>query len=131
MNINSIKKLSGNIIALALFYFIFLCSEYMFDNRMAVFTDSNGVVMAQSFILGSSVPGFLSYYFIDRFCDRRSFNKKNNTMHFRCALFDMYDRHISDRKLCRRAAFGNYSVYCAGIFWKSDSCTGGPCGEAS
>lgn len=76
MNINSIKKLSGNIIALALFYFIFLCSEYMFDNRMAVFTDSNGVVMAQSFILGSSVPGFLSYYFIDRFCDRRSFNKK-------------------------------------------------------
>lgn len=76
MNINSIKKLSGNIIALALFYFIFLCSEYMFDNRMAVFTDSNGVVMAQSFVLGSSVPGFLSYYFIDRFCDRRSFNKK-------------------------------------------------------
>ena len=76
MNINSIKKLSGNIISLALFYFVFLCSEYMFDNRMAVFTDSNGVVMAQSFILGSSVPGFLSYYFIDRFCDRRSFNKK-------------------------------------------------------
>lgn len=76
MNINSIKKLSGNIISLALFYFIFLCSEYMFDNRMAVFTDSNGVVMAQSFILGSSVPGFLSYYFIDRFCAGRSFNKK-------------------------------------------------------
>ena len=76
MNINSIKKLSGNIISLALFYFVFLCSEYMFDNRMAVFTDSNGVVMAQSFILGSSVPGFLAYYFIDRFCDRRSFNKK-------------------------------------------------------
>ena len=42
MNINSIKKLSGNIISLALFYFVFLCSEYMFDNRMAVFTDSNG-----------------------------------------------------------------------------------------
>lgn len=76
MNINSIKKLSGNIISLALFYFIFLCSEYMFDNRMAVFTDSNGVVMAQSFILGSSVPGFLSYYFIDRLCDKKSFNKK-------------------------------------------------------
>lgn len=76
MNINSIKKLSGNIISLALFYFIFLCSEYMFDNRMAVFTDSNGVVMAQSFILGSSVPGFLSYYFIDRICDKKSFNKK-------------------------------------------------------
>lgn len=76
MNINSIKKLSGNIIALALFYFIFLCSEYMFDNRMTVFTDSNGVVMAQSFILGSSVPGFLSYYFIDRLCDRKNFNKK-------------------------------------------------------
>lgn len=76
MNINSIKKLSGNIISLALFYFVFLCSEYMFDNRMAVFTDSNGVVMAQSFILGSSVPGFLSYYFIDRLCDKKSFNKK-------------------------------------------------------
>lgn len=76
MNINSIKKLYGNIISLALFYFVFLCSEYMFDNRMAVFTDSNGVVMAQSFILGSSVPGFLSYYFIDRICDKKSFNKK-------------------------------------------------------
>lgn len=76
MNINSIKKLSGNIISLAVFYFVFLCSEYMFDNRMAVFTDSNGVVMAQSFILGSSVPGFLSYYFIDRICDKKSFNKK-------------------------------------------------------
>ncbi|WP_443596657.1 helix-turn-helix transcriptional regulator [Agathobacter sp.] len=76
MNINSIKKLSGNIISLALFYFVFLCSEYMFDNRMAVFTDSNGVVMAQSFVLGSSVPGFLSYYFIDRICDKKSFNKK-------------------------------------------------------
>lgn len=76
MNINSIKKLSGNISSLALFYFVFLCSEYMFDNRMAVFTDSNGVVMAQSFILGSSVPGFLSYYFIDRICDKKSFNKK-------------------------------------------------------
>ena len=76
MNINSIKKLSGNIISLALFYFVFLCSEYMFDNRMAVFTDSNGVVMAQSFILGSSVPGFLSYYFIDRICDKKNFNKK-------------------------------------------------------
>lgn len=76
MNINSIKKLSGNIISLALFYFVFLCSEYMFDNRMAVFTDSNGVVMAQSFILGSSVPGFLSYYFIDRLCDKKNLNKK-------------------------------------------------------
>ena len=32
--------------------------------------------MAQSFILGSSVPGFLSYYFIDRLCDRKNFNKK-------------------------------------------------------
>lgn len=131
MNINSIKKLSGNIISLALFYFVFLCSEYMFDNRMAVFTDSNGVVMAQSFILGSSVPGFLSYYFIDRFCDRRSYNKKIILCIFRCALFDMYDRHISDRKLCRRAAFGNYSVYCAGIFWKPCPYTGGSCREAA
>ena len=76
MNINSIKKLSGNIISLALFYFVFLCSEYMFDNRMVVFTDSNGVVMAQSFILGSSVPRFLSYYFIDRLCDKKNLNKK-------------------------------------------------------
>lgn len=102
----------------------------MFDNRMAVFTDSNGVVMAQSFILGSSVPGFYHIILLTDFVTEGALIK-NNTMHFRCALFDMYDRHISDRKLCRRAAFGNYSVYCAGIFWKSDSCTGGPCGEAS
>ena len=38
---------------------------------------------------------------------------------------------ISDRKLCRRAAFWNYFVYCAGLFWKPDSYTGGSCGEAS
>lgn len=76
MNINSIKKLSGNIISLALFYFIFLCSEYMFDNRMAVFTDSNGVVMAQSFILGSSVPGFCHIILLTEYVTKRALIKK-------------------------------------------------------
>ena len=49
------------ILALALFSFTFLGTEYMFDNMMAYVTDSPGVVMAQSYILGISVIGFLLF----------------------------------------------------------------------
>lgn len=41
-------------IALALFNYVFLGAEYLFDNMMAFQTDSGGVVLAQSYVLGSS-----------------------------------------------------------------------------
>ena len=38
-------------IALALFNYVFLGAEYLFDNMMAFQTDSGGVVLAQSYVL--------------------------------------------------------------------------------
>ncbi len=43
------------------FFFVFLGIEYIFDNRMALVTDSEGVVAAQGCILGISAAGFLAY----------------------------------------------------------------------
>lgn len=42
-----------------------LGTEYLFDNRMALYTDPSGVVLAQSYILGVSVFGFLAYSLIE------------------------------------------------------------------
>lgn len=50
-----------SILMLGIFYFVFLGAEYYFDNMMAFVTDADGVVLAQSYILGSSVLGFLLY----------------------------------------------------------------------
>lgn len=50
-----------SVILLALFYFLFLGSEYLFDNSIIYHTDSHGVVIAQSYILGISALGFLFY----------------------------------------------------------------------
>lgn len=55
------KRILKAIVALALFSFIFLGTEYMFDNMMAYVTDAEGVVTAQSYILGASVIGFLIF----------------------------------------------------------------------
>ena len=48
-------------IALALFNYVFLGAEYLFDNMMAFQTDSGGVVLAQSYVLGSSTVGFFLF----------------------------------------------------------------------
>ena len=50
----------------AFFYFVFLGTEYLFDNRMALCTDPTGVVLAQSYILGVSVLGFLACSLIEK-----------------------------------------------------------------
>ena len=50
-----------SILMLGIFYFVFLGAEYYFDNMMAFVTDADGVVLAQNYILGSSVLGFLLY----------------------------------------------------------------------
>ena len=52
-------------IALALFNYVFLGAEYLFDNMMAFRTDSSGVVLAQSYVLGISTIGFLLFGVFD------------------------------------------------------------------
>ncbi len=51
--------------ALALFNYVFLGAEYLFDNMMAFQTDSGGVVLAQSYVLGISTMGFLLFGVFD------------------------------------------------------------------
>lgn len=51
---------------LALFNFLFLGTEYLFDNMMACVTDSENVVVAQSYVLGVSVIGFLLFPILNR-----------------------------------------------------------------
>ena len=60
------KNIGLSILAIALFNFIFLGSEYLFDDMMAYVTDAQGVVLAQSYILGASVIGFVLAPFIIR-----------------------------------------------------------------
>lgn len=55
------KNRIRSVILLALFYFLFLGSEYLFDNSIIYHTDSHGVVIAQSYILGIRTLGFLFY----------------------------------------------------------------------
>ena len=63
-----------NIIIIALFNYVFLGTEYMYDNMMLYVINSNGVVNAQNYILGVSVAGFLMYPLLKRV------NRKNNNM---------------------------------------------------
>lgn len=59
------KNRIRSVILLALFYFLFLGSEYLFDNSIIYHTDSHGVVIAQSYILGISTLGFLFILFLN------------------------------------------------------------------
>ena len=57
------------IAVLALFLFVFLGMEYLFDNCMAMVTDASGVVVAQSYILAASVIGFVLFPSLYRRCN--------------------------------------------------------------
>lgn len=57
--------------ALAFFNCIFLNLEYLFDNNMMMVTDAEGVVLAQNYILGISVAGFLMFPLISDFLKKR------------------------------------------------------------
>lgn len=48
-------------LALAFFNFIFLGTEYQYDNMMALVSRPEQVVIAQGYVLGASVLGFLLY----------------------------------------------------------------------
>lgn len=55
------KKVVMGILAIAVFNFVFLGNEYMYDNMMMYVIDAGGVVTAQNYILGVSVAGFLLF----------------------------------------------------------------------
>lgn len=55
------RKVVISILAIAVFNFVFLGNEYMYDNMMMYVTDAGGVVTAQNIILGVSVAGFLLF----------------------------------------------------------------------
>lgn len=55
------RKVVISILAIAVFNFVFLGNEYMYDNMMMYVIDAGGVVTAQNYILGVSVAGFLLF----------------------------------------------------------------------
>ena len=64
-----------NIIIIALFNYVFLGTEYMYDNMMLYVINSNGVVNAQNYILGVSVAGPPMYPLL-----KRVYRKNNNML---------------------------------------------------
>lgn len=59
--IMSMRRNYISIILLAVFFFVFLGTEYLFDNCMMHVTDMDGVVRAQNYVLGVSAVGFFLY----------------------------------------------------------------------
>lgn len=66
----NLRKQLYSVIILALFHFVFLGSEYLFDNCMALVINASDVVTAQSYILAASVIGFAIFPVLYRFCNR-------------------------------------------------------------
>lgn len=59
MNLN--KQKTNALLALALFTFVFLAAEFRFDINIGLLAGAERVVLAQGFILGASVIGFIGY----------------------------------------------------------------------
>ena len=55
----SLKTHAWELMALALFYFVFLGGEYFFDATLASFMSPTDVVLNQGLILGASAFGLL------------------------------------------------------------------------
>lgn len=58
---NLSKSKINALLALALFTFVFLAAEFRFDINVGLLTGAERVVIAQVFILGASVIGFIGY----------------------------------------------------------------------
>ena len=58
---NLSKKKTNALLALALFTFAFLAAEFRFDINVGLLAGAERVVLAQGFILGASVIGFIGY----------------------------------------------------------------------
>lgn len=57
----SLKTHAWELMALALFYFVFLGGEYFFDATLASFMSPADVVLNQGMILGASAVGFCCF----------------------------------------------------------------------
>ena len=67
MKNNSVStRRAGVILGLAMFYYVFLGNEYLFDNMIAEVARSEAAVIAQNYILGASVIGFLIFAPLNR-----------------------------------------------------------------
>ncbi len=55
---HNLRRGIREILCLALFFFTFLASEYLFDVRVAEFVPANEVVIYESIVVGASVIGF-------------------------------------------------------------------------
>ena len=58
---NLSKPKINALLALALFTFVFLAAEFRFDINVGLLAGAERVVLAQGFILGASVIGFIGY----------------------------------------------------------------------
>ena len=58
---NLSKQKTNALLALALFTFVFLAAEFRFDINIGLLAGAKRVVIAQGFILGASVIGFIGY----------------------------------------------------------------------
>lgn len=58
---NLSKQKINALLALALFTFVFLAAEFRFDINVGLLAGAERVVIAQGFILGASVIGFIEY----------------------------------------------------------------------
>lgn len=67
----SMRRNYISIILLAVFFFVFLGAEYLFDNCMMHVTDAAGVVRAQNYVLGVSAVGFFLYRSVSDFLAAR------------------------------------------------------------
>ena len=106
--------------ALAIFYFVFLGGEYLFDNMIAHYLSSAKVVVAQSGILGISGIGFLCYFQIQRFISSKN---RSGALMGAVALgivcIFMVQQHVS---FARNAVDRTDFIFAAGNFgWRCPS----------
>ena len=100
-------------LSLAFFYFVFLGTEYLFDNRMALCTNPTGVVQAQSYILGVSVLGFLAYSLIEKWK-----NKYENPTAFKAGGFLASGLTlVGYGLLLTRTEYGLEQAYICSLYW--------------
>lgn len=58
------------IVIMGVFTFIFLCTEYLYVNRISGNISENKTVLVQNYALGVSALGFVLYPVLNRYCKK-------------------------------------------------------------
>ena len=58
------------IVIMGIFTFIFLCTEYLYVNRISGNISENKTVLVQNYALGVSALGFVLYPVLNRYCKK-------------------------------------------------------------